>query len=231
MSESTSTVSSVRAQISDTSYGIGNWTKVLACLHSAQADLPVISKNAANPHRQSRYADLAAIVTGIRPVLAKHGLAFTQPWAVVNGKVRVSTMLFDKDGNIFGQDGELPLASDRAGPQEIGSLVSYGRRYGLVALISAVTADEDDDAQSAHQAHEDRSSVETEVQNLCQAFSKLHGNGGDDAAKNLIREQTGKTLLREASVDELIKLRAELQRHISQSVRPSRRRSTGAAAA
>src|SRR3546814_14549315 len=45
---------------------------------AAQGEIENASKNAANPHFKSKYADLAEILNTTRPVFAKHGLCLSQ---------------------------------------------------------------------------------------------------------------------------------------------------------
>src|SRR3546814_15212292 len=44
---------------------------------AAQGEIENASKNAANPHFTSKYADLAEILNTTRPVFAKHGLSLS----------------------------------------------------------------------------------------------------------------------------------------------------------
>ncbi len=46
-------------------------------LVAALAEMEGATKDKVNPAFKSKYADLASVIETIRPVLAKHGLAFT----------------------------------------------------------------------------------------------------------------------------------------------------------
>lgn len=95
-----------------------------------------------------KYADLADILKMALPVLAKNGLALSQPLLVdANGVLRVTTRLGHKSGQWEQSDG-LPINGDLP-PQELGSELSYFRRYDLGALL-AIAPDEDDDGKVAN---------------------------------------------------------------------------------
>lgn len=92
------------------------------------------------------YADLAIILDTVRPVLAKNGLAVTQPVAFKDGKILVTTKIRHVSGVVVEEatlDGK-----DPGTPQQQGSLISYLRRYQLVSILG-ITADDDDDANAA----------------------------------------------------------------------------------
>lgn len=92
------------------------------------------------------YADLAIILDTVRPVLAKNGLAVSQPVAFKDGKIFVTTKIRHVSGVVVEEatlDGKDPGA-----PQQQGSLISYLRRYQLVSILG-ITADDDDDANAA----------------------------------------------------------------------------------
>jgi hypothetical protein len=92
------------------------------------------------------YATLAAILDHVRPVLARHGLAVFQNVTTAGDLVGVETIITHKDGAwiSFG-----PLSGPKAGSwQNVGSAITYARRYALTAALN-IAADEDDDASSA----------------------------------------------------------------------------------
>ena len=94
------------------------------------------------------YAGLDAILAEVRPVLARHGLAITQPVrGQADGLVRVETKVLHRLGKAYsGEPIERVVAG---GPQELGSFVTYARRYALCALLGIHPAGEDDDGASA----------------------------------------------------------------------------------
>jgi ERF superfamily len=93
------------------------------------------------------YADLGDALSAVRPVLAKHHLAISQPVSLVEGVVRISTTLLHSSGQHF----ESPVLSFPAppSPQAIGSVITYGRRYSLMATLGLGTDDDDGAAASS----------------------------------------------------------------------------------
>jgi ERF superfamily len=91
------------------------------------------------------YAPLDTILAACRPILSKHGLALVQQLEH-NGQPSIRTELRHAEGGVIGASFPLPHMPDR--PQELGSLITYLRRYAIVALLG-VAAEEDDDAQQA----------------------------------------------------------------------------------
>ncbi len=122
-------------------------------LAKAQGELKAVVKDATNPHFRNTYASLDTILETVRPTLAKHGLSLVQggtaPHADENGVVRsfvVETMLLHSSGEYIVNACVMPLA--KADPQGAGGAMTYGRRYGVSALLALAT-DEDDDANGA----------------------------------------------------------------------------------
>ena len=93
-----------------------------------------------------KYASLAGIMRSVRPVLAAHGLCVSQLVSSTDDRLTVGTTLVHRSGQTF-QSGVLTMKLP-ATPQQLGSLVSYLRRYQLVALLGLAV--EDDDARSTH---------------------------------------------------------------------------------
>jgi hypothetical protein len=101
------------------------------------------------------YAPLDAILNAVRPVLTKNGLAVSQLLANVNGAPALKTMLLHEGGELLQDSCPLPTNGSTSA-QEFGSLVTYMRRYALVAILGIAT-EEDDDGN-----HASGNTVETE---------------------------------------------------------------------
>lgn len=94
------------------------------------------------------YADLAEIWEACRAALSKSGLALLQRARVQNnGWVVIETILGHSSGQWIRS--ELPLLSCTSNgtqdsrPRTIGATISFGRRYGLAALVGVVQAEEE----------------------------------------------------------------------------------------
>lgn len=110
-----------------------------------QLELPDVSKGSTNPAFKSKYADLADVTKAVFPVLAKHGLAFTSAPDDTEHGIVLRYSLRHVSGQSI--DGVWPLP-DGAKAQELGSWITYGRRYCLSA-VTGITPDEDDDGNKA----------------------------------------------------------------------------------
>lgn len=87
------------------------------------------------------YLDLSGLLEHVSPSLKKHGLALIQP--ISDGKL--NTILFDNEGESFVTHIDVPKDLTA---QELGSWITYNRRYSIACLLG-VSTDKDDDGQLA----------------------------------------------------------------------------------
>jgi len=131
-----------------------------AALAKVQALLPQIkkTKTATVPTRAGgtytyAYADLSDIAAAVYPLLAEHGLAFVCAPIYEAGRYVLSGRLEHVSGG--DRRGVFPLPTDdedhKVTPQQLGSALTYGRRYLLGCLIGVVT-EADDDGKAASTA-------------------------------------------------------------------------------
>jgi hypothetical protein len=117
-----------------------------AALVKAQAAMKPASMNKINPHFKSKYADLASIIESLRKPLTDNGLAFTQTLGRdILPEFSLVTTLLHTSGQWLRSEYPLPV---NATPQQMGSALTYARRYSLSA-ITGTAADEDDDGDKA----------------------------------------------------------------------------------
>lgn len=120
--------------------------KIAPALIAAQKAMPVVHKTAVNPHFKSTFAPLGAIVDAALPVLHANGIALLQGGGPSDdGSIEVVTRLQHNSGEWVQSAFRLPLG--KSDPQGAGSAITYGKRYGLAAMLGIV-ADDDDDAES-----------------------------------------------------------------------------------
>lgn len=121
-------------------------------LARVQANLPHVHKGkTANTGTFSyKYADLSDVAAAIHPLLAAEGLAFTAKPTMTEefGFVLRYSLMHGPSGEADGGDYPLPDPT-RTAPQQLGSAISYGRRYALCA-VTGVVPDEDDDGAAAN---------------------------------------------------------------------------------
>lgn len=114
---------------------------------SAISELTNPELDSVNPHFRSKYSSLGCVLKHIRPVLKKYGVVAMQDVTTQNQTVSVATILAHAGSNGRITFGPLSLTHDGS-PQKLGSLVTYLRRYSLLAACG-ICGDEDDDANSA----------------------------------------------------------------------------------
>jgi hypothetical protein len=117
---------------------------LVAALARAQAKMPPVHKTKVNKHFTSTYADLADVLAAVRPTLAAEGIAIVQPIRITEHGAELVTALLKGDERI---ESALPLPLDSK-PQDMGSRLTYLRRFQLAALVG-VAAEDDDDGNAA----------------------------------------------------------------------------------
>ena len=110
-------------------------------LLAAKKEIGVITKDSKNPFFKSNYLSLNGLIEAVEPILLKNGLVLLQP---IKDNI-VTTIIFDAD-NGESVSSEMTLI-ENANPQQMGSQISYFRRYTLQSLLAVESID--DDAQSA----------------------------------------------------------------------------------
>ena len=115
-------------------------------LAKAQRVMKGAKKDSANPFFKSKYADLASVAGACLDQLNDNGIAVVQsPSSMDDGRVSVETMLLHSSGQWMAET--LTGKPKDDGPQALGSVITYLRRYSLAAF--AGVAPEDDDAEAA----------------------------------------------------------------------------------
>jgi len=99
-----------------------------------------LKKDGTNPHFKMKYATINAILNEVKPKLSDLNLVLLQP--IRGGKIY--TEIWGEKGLLLSTDIELPTGLT---PQQLGSAITYFRRYSLVSLFALEV--EDDDANEA----------------------------------------------------------------------------------
>lgn len=116
----------------------------------------VTDETAQAGNRTYKYLNLATILKTIKPVFEKHGLAFSQRVTFDNaGESRqvigtVETIIFDEEEQMVACSYPFFVTGD---PQQVGSAITYARRYSLYAVLG-IFPDKDDDGAYAKQRYE-----------------------------------------------------------------------------
>lgn len=126
-----------------------------AALIKAQLDMDPLHKDAKNPHLNSKYATLAGVQEVALPALGKYEIAVMQSvstdWNESGALVRVGcTLIHAPSGESVVN--EIALRPTKSDPQGIGSAITYGRRYLLMAMAGLAPEDDDGNEASGKQA-------------------------------------------------------------------------------
>jgi hypothetical protein len=96
------------------------------------------------------YADLASVLDAVRDALAANMIAVVQATGTGPEGITVETRLVHASGEWMESAITMKVEGNR--PQNIGSAITYARRYGLSAMVG-ISSEEDDDANAA-QGHQ-----------------------------------------------------------------------------
>jgi hypothetical protein len=138
----------------------GDREPLAKALVAAQKNMEAVKKAATNPHFRSKYADLSAVVEAVVPTLNENGVAVIQSPSSDGNLVSVSTTLLHESGASV--TGVLSMKPTKAGPQEVGSVITYARRYALLAMTGAAPEDDDGNAASKPSSKNPNVSVQPE---------------------------------------------------------------------
>lgn len=120
--------------------------KIAAALAAFQAEMPTVPKAHTASVKSDKgsysytYAGLADVSEAAMPLLTKHGLSFS----TLPGDGVLTGMLLHTSGQSL--TGSLPIGGST--PQQVGSSLTYMRRY-LLGCMTGLVTDDDDDGQGA----------------------------------------------------------------------------------
>ncbi len=124
--------------------------KTLAgALFAFQGEVSKVGKDSVNSHFSKTYASLEKIMEVVKPVLQKHGLVLSQMLDNVDGAAALRTIVMHPESD-QALEGVCPFPAN-LNAQQMGSAVTYFRRYGALAVLGIVT-DADDDGNGASTA-------------------------------------------------------------------------------
>lgn len=131
---------------------LGNTLTLHQKLHRSKLAIGKVTKNATSHH--SKYADLNAILSTVEPVLLENGLVLIQP---IQGN-SVCTQIVDIDsGAMLESCMDLPQGVT---PQNMGSAITYYRRYTLQSALSLQAVDDDGEKASKEEVVKESLSAE-----------------------------------------------------------------------
>lgn len=156
-----------------------NLNKINEALSRAQAEIKHAILDCTNPHFKSKYASLTSVQDAYKKALEKHGFALIQKIITEGNDYFIETCLLHNSGeNITSR---FKLLVDKPTMQGLGSAITYGRRYGVSALLGIVDT-EDDDGNAASQKPKQKPT-------------------GDEHEKMKVGKYTGKTMRETLEID------------------------------
>lgn len=109
-----------------------------------QTQIGIIKKDSKNPHFKNTYASLEQILSEVKPILTECGLILLQP---INDKGVCTVITMENGTETDFIESYIPLPTNLT-PQQLGSAITYYRRYTLSSLVALEI--DDDDAQSTN---------------------------------------------------------------------------------
>ena len=125
-------------------------SELAKALAKAQSEFPsierskdVVVKTTKGGSYTFSYAPLDAIAHAVAAPLRANDLTYSQLLSNIDGKAALRTILMHSSGETLEDVCPLPM-NGAVSAQEFGSLVTYMRRYALVALLGIATEEDDD---------------------------------------------------------------------------------------
>lgn len=133
-------------------------TTLMSKFMKVLAEVPnfVTDETAQAGNRTYKYLNLATILKTIKPVFERNGLAFSQRVVYTPDTESrqvlgtVETVIFDDTEQMVACSYPFFVTGD---PQQVGSAITYARRYSLYAVLG-IFPDKDDDGAYAKQRYE-----------------------------------------------------------------------------
>jgi hypothetical protein len=126
--------------------------ELAAALAKAQGVMAAAKMDAVNPFLKNKYADLGSVIAAAKKPLADNGLSYSQHPHMTEREVGVTTILMHASGEWLESVISIPMSDDkgRSLAQNVGSIITYLRRYSLSAILG-IHADEDTDGNEKKQ--------------------------------------------------------------------------------
>jgi hypothetical protein len=152
-------------------------------LIKAKASFGKVLLNKTNPHLKNKYADLSSVFDAIETALNTNDLFVSQNGEMLDGLFFIRTVLFDSNGHSI-DFGIVPVRTTKDDAQNLGSGLTYARRYGLITALGLVGED-DDDGNLASVPQSNKEGLIIQVKNLGNECVK-QGYTAEDVKKALL---------------------------------------------
>lgn len=164
-------------------------------LNEFKTKVGAIKKDSTNPHFKNKYASIESVLDTIEQPLLDAGLGFIQCVEDLN----LITTIYDTESDIT-ISSKVPLILNKQDMQQLGSAITYARRYGLVSMFGL--EQEDDDGNLASGSNQ--KPVQNAQQEIKEYISKEQATGLNKYA--IEQGQDIKKVLEFFKVDGLLKL-------------------------
>ena len=123
------------------------YSKIMPDFVDALNEIESAIKDSTNPHLKNKYADLTSCLAVVKPALKKYNMTLCQPPHLADDmkSATIGNVVLHKSGQYIRWDLTFPVPSNVT-PQQLGTLITYNRRYSLPGL--GIMTDEDDDGNS-----------------------------------------------------------------------------------
>ena len=149
---------------------LGNTLTLHQKLHRAKLAIGKVTKNANNLHFKKSYADLNAIIEAVEPILLENGLLLIQP--IQGNSVCTQIVDINYSGAMIESCMELPQGIT---PQQMGSAITYYRRYTLQSALSLQAVD-DDGQQASKETPTETKKESLSTERFNNALAKIKAN-------------------------------------------------------
>jgi len=120
--------------------------KIKKIIYEARKCFNAILKDGTNPHFKSKYVTLDNILKTIEGPFEQHGLFLSNSFLNIEGNSFLVVTITHLETGVYLKS-EIPLLLAKNEMQQLGSAITYARRYALSAMLN-ITIDEDDDGNA-----------------------------------------------------------------------------------
>lgn len=164
-------------------------------LFEASKEIKNAAMDSKNPHFKNDYASLESVLDAVKPAMQKFGLFAFQAPSACDGKKVLVTRISHKTGEYY--EFETPLVTVKDDMQQLGSAITYARRYALSAAFNLTQ--QDDDGQAASQDSKPQTKEQAKVMKKQQNLQGAKSLGDYEIANGIHKGKTIKAL----SLDQL----------------------------
>ena len=131
-------------------------TEITKALCKSQNQMSSVVQSKVNPFYGSAYADINDLLKAVLPIITKNGLAVTQGnrFCKETSGFYVTTTLCHISGQWIRSEIRIPMFGKKDA-QIVGQMCTYGRRYGLGAILG-ISVTKDDDGNSIRNEEENK---------------------------------------------------------------------------